>query len=674
MAKEPKDPAFPHPTLEVGVPQYPTPNVPDFYTKSGHIILVERISVDKGSYNPLPLDGSITYTGKDANKFPDDLYLVAERPTADGLFCYRFWANDRTLTSQDPWNYGIDYSANNPSYPIYSRQYITPRYQYAPASLGDTDPVFGGSAIISQQKMVELGDDDPLRSRYVQVQRIYETIPGPIITGKRIDARGDIETVLVQTVAAGTDPATDGLFITEAKVDPIDSVKGTKTTASVASYAALTSYEYKGGLLGLTHVLDNIVSPGTNPDSLSTTVLESSVEQISKTKARKRTISSDGPTLLSGAGESRGLLGTTKIEQSIVSYNSAPDSLSYKIISSTVDPIDKYKSKKTTIISNGPTALQGGKLNNRGELELIIESIINSTDTISADNYTLVSSEIEPIDYAKSKKTDVVIPNYNTLNSGLFDFSAPSSGAKVYVENTIVDPLHYTTPTLGLNIVGYSEKRITPTKLEITKQTVDSFPTLIGSQIDKITGTQHYETEKEIVGIGSLASATLGVINEYLPIDIIHSQRVTTDYSALIGYQWTEYETESYTIPSRLWVYNSNWGTGYWTLNNIYQYTPSRSLYVNATITYTIESTPTIDTCYNIITQTLITDFGMFQDVIHNVIDYRYQGQVITAQASTPNAMSLPMTIVIKSSSTRITQMGGLYLNKKVEIPFSFLF
>jgi len=194
-SKQPKQPPFQHPALEVGVAQYPTPLVPNYNDKKGgwgindqgHIILVEKISIEKGSFTPLPLDGSITYTGRDANKWPSTLYLVAERPTQDGEYCFRFWANDRSLSSQNLWNYGISYQDENPNYPIYTRTYIVPRSQYSTVAIGSTDPVFGGTAIITKQAMAELPEDNPLASRYVQVQRVYETIPGPAVTGVQFD-------------------------------------------------------------------------------------------------------------------------------------------------------------------------------------------------------------------------------------------------------------------------------------------------------------------------------------------------------------------------------------------------------------------------------------------------------------------------------------------------------
>jgi hypothetical protein len=262
-SKTPKQPPFPHPPLEVGVPQYPTPLVPDFYTKSGHIILVVKESVEKGTYNPQPLDGSITYTGRDANKFPSTLYLVHQRPSEDGQFVYNTYANDRTLSSQDPWNYGLDYSANNPSYPITSRTYITPRSSYSAASLGSTDPVFGGTQIISQQKMVELPDDNPLRSRYVVVQRVYESIPGPEIDGQGIGEFGYIN-LKKQVVAAGTSLPAPTLSTVKLEINPVDSVKSELTEADYSSISTLTGYQYDPDLNLVVTNTKQIVSPGTS--------------------------------------------------------------------------------------------------------------------------------------------------------------------------------------------------------------------------------------------------------------------------------------------------------------------------------------------------------------------------------------------------------------------------
>jgi hypothetical protein len=455
-SKAPKQPHFPHPPLEIGVPQYPTPNVPDFYTKNGHIILVVKESVEKGNYNPQPLDGSVTYTGRDANKWPSTLYLVYQRPTEDAEFVYNYYANDRTLASQDPWNYGLDYSANNPDYPITSRTYITPRSQYSTAALGSTDPVFGGSQIISQQKMVELPDDNPLRSRYVAVQRVYETIPGPVLTGEKLDERGDLETITTQTVAAGTAPDADGLLVTQTAVQPVDSVKSTKTKGTVSSYATLTTKANKSGLLGNTSTTDDIVAPSTNPDTLSTTVLESTVEALTATKSRKRTTTSSGPTSLGGREYKAGLLGETNKSESIVAAGSYPDQLTLSILDSSVEPIDAYKSKKTTITATGPTQLGGVSLQEFG-IATTQEKIVTYGASPSVVDEKTIKAEVQPIDLAKSKETLVSYSTLPVISGYQYD---DFFDANLVISRQLVEA--GAAPTSGSNILSYKDEPVNP--------------------------------------------------------------------------------------------------------------------------------------------------------------------------------------------------------------------
>jgi len=551
----PNAPRIPHPTLEKGIPQYPTPYVPDFYTRMGHIILVDKISSDKGSYNPQPLDGTVIYTGQDANKFPDTLYLVAERPTEDGLFVVRFWANDRTLESQDPWNYGLAYSLNHPSFKIVTRTYITPREDYTPVALGSVDPVFGGTAIISKQEMAELPDDNPLRSRYVQVQRVYETIPSSIITGQRLTERGDIETLDTQIVVAGTNPDADGLLVTQTAVEAVDAVKSKRTKGSVASYSILTTKVKKAGLLGEASVTDNIVSPTTNPDALSTTVLDSTVEAISATKSRKRTTTSSGPTSLTSPSKKAGLLGEVSVVESIVAAGSSADNLSTTIISSEITAIDSAKSKKTTTTASGPTSLTAKKISERGDTQTITKSIVAASEGVTADSLTLVSSQVDEIDSAKSQKTDVTVASYSALatkvkKSGLL--------GEVTISDDIVAPA--TNPDglvyngLGTSIVDSTVEAISATKSR-KRTTYTTGPySLTGYQYDDFFETQLTITES-IVPYGS-AAPTLGHgILSYKDdaIDLTKSKRIVVSTPSLPPTR-TEYKTGSYTSP--LLVFN----------------------------------------------------------------------------------------------------------------------
>jgi hypothetical protein len=525
MAKEPRDPAFPHPALEVGVPQYPTPNVPDFYKRDGHIILVEKITTEKGTYNPLPLDGSVIYSNIDAKKWPSELYLVAERPTPDGMFCYRFWANDRTMASQDPWNYGVSYSDNDPEYPVYIRQYIVPRDQYTPIAKGSIDPIFGGNAIVAQQQMQELDDENPLRSRYVQMVVQYESIPGPVVVGKQINQRGDVETVEVQTVAAGTAPDTDSFLITSSSVDPVDSIKSKRKKSSVTTYTTLTSKEKKSGILGITTSTDDMVEPSTEPDALSATVLQSSVQQISKTKARKVTTSIDNTITLGGAQKREGLLGEVRTSESIVPANTLPDALTTTVVSSQVDPIDSVKSKKTTITAIGPSSLVGGE--SKGGLlgnTAIQESIVSAGTSPDALSASILESKVTPIDSGKSRKTTI---------SSTGPLSLQGSSKKQGL-------LGNTKSTKSIVSYGADPDQLSITTLESEVTPIDSFKsqkvTITSDGPTSLTGGQNKggllgntTIEKSIVAAGSSPDALSTTIldSSVDPIDAYKSQKTT---------------------------------------------------------------------------------------------------------------------------------------------------
>ena len=385
-----KQPRFPHPPLEQGVAQYPTPVIPDFITQSGHIILVEKVSAEKGNYNPqspaVSNTNPVIYTGRDAKKWPSTLYLVHIRPDETGEFVYRYWANDRTLASQDPWNYGIAYSGGDPSYPTYTREYIVPRSQYASVAVGGQDPVFGAGqgvtlnisgttatitgtnfsyavgatiyvytqstttqttqqqyalgsfplltasattltyavqsgatnpsipvfinpTVISEQQMEPLGEDNPLRSRYVKVKRVYEPIPSTV----------------------------------------------------------LVTNEVKPGLMGITAKNDQLVNATANPNPLSV-----------------------ANPITNG---------------------------SQSVLASTVEHISANKSNLTTVITTGPYSLSGDSLNKYGVTETITESIVAAGTSATTGNLSgnivplLVSDDISPIDSTKSQRKQVVMDN-----------------------------------------------------------------------------------------------------------------------------------------------------------------------------------------------------------------------------------------------------------------------
>lgn len=288
-----KQPRFPNPPLEWGVPQYPTPNVPNLYPNptgtDGHIILVEKVSTEKGDYNPQPIDGSVKYTGRDSAKWPE-MYLVFQKPDETGQFVYNYYANDRSLASQNPWNYGIQYSDEDPSYPIITRTYVVPRSQYAPVALGSVDPIFGGNAKITKQQMAEFEDGNPLRSRYVQVQRVYETIPGPVLSGKQYDEFFEKNlTISKQIVAAGSPAISPYNGLLSYKDEPIDATKSQRIIVSTSGLPP-TRTEYKTGTYTSPLLVFGIESAGANMNCGNAADVRIKLTPITRSSQSRQTI------------------------------------------------------------------------------------------------------------------------------------------------------------------------------------------------------------------------------------------------------------------------------------------------------------------------------------------------------------------------------------------------
>lgn len=101
------------------------------------------------------------------------------------------------------------------------------------------------TSVLVHQEKKELPLDDPRSHDYVQVIRVYETIPGVEISGAELgtDIRGRNVTTSQQIVAAGTSPDS-GSLVLDSTVTPIDAVKSLKKTTSVASLPPDEDWQY----------------------------------------------------------------------------------------------------------------------------------------------------------------------------------------------------------------------------------------------------------------------------------------------------------------------------------------------------------------------------------------------------------------------------------------------
>lgn len=264
---------------------FPTPNIDD---------LVVTVDVD----SRLPGYKALEYGSlhPDQTRFPG-AKLVYQKPIDEtDSFVRRIFVTDRA--NQDAYNYAIKYSGGSLEHPIYIRTYIEPRETYAPFPEGSSDPIFEGAVIVDEEAEPAEGE---LSSLYLKVTRVFETIPGPDINSKRVNERGDLETITTKIVPSGTAPDADGLLVTGSQVQFESVDRGVKTTSTVSSHAVLSGRSVN--TLGSVETLsDEIVPPNTVPVAAEVTdgkyFISDDVSPLSATKSRRqrRTIASIPPS------------------------------------------------------------------------------------------------------------------------------------------------------------------------------------------------------------------------------------------------------------------------------------------------------------------------------------------------------------------------------------------
>jgi hypothetical protein len=333
-----------NPAPAKGIESFPTPVIDD-------IVIAEVVNAWKGDYQKLEY-GTLW---KDVSHAPNqgsfpEHKLVFQQPTSeDGQWIKRIWVNDRV--NQDSYNYAIKYSAGSQQHPIYIRTYVVPRETYAPLPDGTPDPLFPSAILVDEEATRIEGELD---SKYINVTRVYETIPGPEVPTKRYNERGDLETVITQTVPPNTLPDPDGLLVTGSQVVQEELGKGVKTTSTVTQHTPLGISEKKAGLLGETFTSDEIVLPNTQADPLSLNIVSSSVEKLSATKARKRTTTGSPLTLQSKTLTDSPLgLVEASLKNEIVNPSETPaDNVqeNLRLVRDSITPIDKSKSEREKVV------------------------------------------------------------------------------------------------------------------------------------------------------------------------------------------------------------------------------------------------------------------------------------------------------------------------------------
>ena len=507
-----------NPAPAKGIQSLPTPVIDD-------VIITEVVNAWKGDYQKLEYGtmwDSVPH-GSQQGSFPEHKLVFQQVSSEDGQWVKRIWVNDRV--NQDSYNYAIKYSAGSQAHPIYIRTYVVPRDTYSPLPDGTPDPLFPNALLVDEEAT---RTENELDSKYITVTRVYETIPGPAVPTRRYNDRGDLETVIVQTVPPNTPPDPDGLLVTGSQVEQVETGKGVKTTSTVPDHSLLLIKEKKEGLLGESVTTDDIVSPSTEPDALSESVVASVVQQTSATKAVKRTTTASGPTSLSQKSKDGKLLGDITATETIVAPSTNPDAVSTSVLSSEVRQIDAGKAvKKNTILNSTPTLY--GNQNEQGLLgsKETTETIVLAGSEADPVSLSVISSQVEPIDSVRSRKVTITSSGPSTLVGGQ---NKEGLLGEIIVEESIV-PVGSSPDSLSQNIVSSEVEPIDSAKSK--KTTITSIGPVTLSGKENKDGLMGKTTKTEtIVPAGAspdpLAFNTIS--SEVTPIDSSKSKKTTINH------------------------------------------------------------------------------------------------------------------------------------------------
>lgn len=161
---------------------FPTPNVDD---------LVVVVDVDSRLPGYKPLDYGTPHP--DQTRFPGAKLVYQEPLDGSDQFVRRIYATDRA--DQDAYNYAVKYSSGSPGHPIYIRTYVEPRASYTPLADGSPDSVFPDAFLVEEEMQPVEGE---LNSLYVKVSRVFETLPGPLLTSFETNEAGQKVTITTQ--------------------------------------------------------------------------------------------------------------------------------------------------------------------------------------------------------------------------------------------------------------------------------------------------------------------------------------------------------------------------------------------------------------------------------------------------------------------------------------------
>lgn len=441
------------------VQKYPTPNLADR-------IFVRRMDMRTAKNVALPVQGT-AYDGPDPDKYEGFIFATAA-PSDQGGYSDWYYLNERA--NQDAYNFTIDYIYNDKNYPRITRSYVYLRAGLVEPQVNTVDPIFAGLQL-TDHKQTRI-EDPILDSLFVMVQRVYEVLPGPVITTYNTIETQQVVTVLEQEVASGT-PHTPTAVTEISKLERTGTAKAKITEGNTVDVFGAETY---------TVARDEYLIP-RNFKSLIPSILFSQ----------------------------------------IVAGVAAQPTLTNQDMSSTEKQVTKYKKLVETITRafNGLVTLVGYILTRDQQVATVTETWSRDPQTITP-RPTLVEAEVSNWGDLGTFKKEVETSDVFPEGDFAIDVPDPVPPEFKYLSPTtrigITEPGTAQLPTLGLGEVAKRETQKTELikRTETTGRDLSQLPkTLIDQELTEAFGfggvldiTRTLDTVPQTVDQGILVTAS----------------------------------------------------------------------------------------------------------------------------------------------------------------------
>lgn len=231
--------------------QYPTPDTSEF-------LIIESKNVDSKDE---PIDYGAPHPDASSARLIDQHYSME----ADNQkLRTRTWSSVADSSAQDAYNLTLAYLGNSLASRVVTRIYTVPRSSYAPLDKLTPDTVFTDALLTTETTHPIEGD-----KYHWQVVRIFEELPGPLLTGHMLDpeADGATTTQTTQTIwSTDPEPTLDTKSISYTR-QPLDSLKSTQTIGALpedGTFPTLKGQDYDPGTGITTPYTDALVDAGTS--------------------------------------------------------------------------------------------------------------------------------------------------------------------------------------------------------------------------------------------------------------------------------------------------------------------------------------------------------------------------------------------------------------------------